>query len=86
MIVREEIDLDLTEFVLEGNINGYYSRMQNPIRITCRWVTDDVMKFERRGYTLAIYVKSINELFRVDANNLQWMLISSGIKQTKIGK
>ena len=74
-------DLDLSEFIIEGQVNGHFAHKGWHKRIKCRSLTPSVLIFELMSYKLAMYVKETNELYKLDGCfNLHWMLIRNAIK------
>jgi hypothetical protein len=74
-------ELDLGEFILEGQVNAHFACKGIHKRIKCRWVTPSVMIFEYMHYKLALYLKDVNELYRLeDCLGLHWTLIKNAIE------
>ena len=81
-IIEEEIQLDLLEFEIEGDLNNYFA-IKGPIRIRIQWADEKhtVMRLMRHKYVVAIFTAFDQSLYRVAALDLHWAIIRSSFRK-----
>ena len=78
----EASSLDLTWFTLSGEINSAFSKKQVPMRFTCLDITDKVTSISRNGHVVALYLKDIRRLYRIEGSLMvQWCMIRNGFNK-----
>jgi hypothetical protein len=78
----DEYPLDLTWFHLSGEMNSIFSKRCTPMRFTCLDVTPNVMSISRNSHVVALYLRDVNRLYRIEGSLLlQWMMIKNAFEK-----
>jgi len=78
-IIDESTIPEFDWFILEGYLNVYWHEKKFPLLMKCEEITPDVMRVSIRGYAIALYIRSRNELYRCEGSlQRQWMMVKSG--------
>lgn len=78
-----ETDIDVSWLLRETEANRYFRNKGLSMRFIFWWKTPDVLEIKIRQYVVAVYVKSINKLYRVDGSlDLHWRMVKRAIEQS----
>lgn len=73
---KDTINLDLTWFHLSGQMNSRFTSRGVPMRFTCVDVTENVMSISRNGHPVALYLRDVQRLYRLNGSlTLQWCMV-----------
>lgn len=72
----EAQEVDLSALIAQQKVNSYWHYRKLPHRYLFQWKTNDVLEVSIRGHAVAVYVKSIKALYRVEGSlEMPWRMV-----------